>query len=104
MSSGFPKRPLGLRANRMRLASGSVSSHAVISGVSIGPGQIALLRTPRGPNCTASDLVNAITAPLLAVYASCGTEQPSSATNDAMLITDPPPDFSISGIPYLQHR
>jgi hypothetical protein len=70
----------------------------------MGPGAIALERICLGPNCTASDLVRAITAPLLAVYASWGTLQPTSATNDAMLMIDPPPARSSSGIPCLQQK
>src|SRR5216684_774888 len=105
ISSGRPKRPLGLRARRTALASGLVSSQLVMRGVSIGPGQIAFDRMPCGPNCTANDFVSAITAPLLAVYASCGTEQPTNATNDAMLTIEPPlPDRCINGMPYLQPK
>ena len=74
------------------------------SGVSIGPGQIALDRTPCGPNWTASDRVSDRTAPFEAVYASCGTEQPSSATNELMLMTDPDPCSIMRGIAYLQPR
>src|ERR1700747_298802 len=80
MSSDLPKRPIGMRLKRVPFSAGSLKSHADSSGVSIGPGQIALERTPFGPNCTARDFVSAITAPLDAVYASCGTEQPTSAT------------------------
>ncbi len=89
---------------RFAFSAGSLRSHSVRSGVSIGPGQIAFARTPRGPNWTASDLVSAMIAPLDAVYASCGTVQPSSATKLAMLTTEPPPRFSISGIPYLHGK
>ena len=64
---------------------------------------MALARTPFGPNCTASDFVSAITAPLLAVYASCGTDDPTRATKDAMLMTEPPPARISSGMPCLQH-
>src|SRR3989337_2661768 len=65
---------------------------------------MALDRTPRPPNCTARDRVSDSTAPLLAVYASCGTEQPSSATKLLTLITDPDPWSSIRGMAYLQPR
>ena len=67
ISSGFPNRPVGLRASRSCFAASSLSSQSISSGVSIGPGQMAFDRTPLGPNCTASDLVRLSTAPLLAV-------------------------------------
>ena len=44
------------------------------------------------------------TAPLDAVYEICDTAAPITATNDAVLITDPPPASSRCGIPCLQHR
>src|SRR5215207_7080256 len=100
-SSGRPNLPVGLRARRSALASGSVSSQLVSSGVSIGPGQIAFVLTPFGANWTASERVSAITAPLEAVYASWGTLHPTSATNDAILTIEPPPERSIAGMPYL---
>jgi len=86
------------------LASGFASSHEVSSGVSTGPGAIAFARIRLGPNCTARDLVSAITPPLLAVYASCGTVQPTSATNEATLMIEPPPARMSSGMPCLQQR
>ena len=93
-----------MRLSRSCFASGLFSSHDVSSGVSIGPGAIAFVRIRFGPNCTAEDLVSAITAPLLAVYASWGTVQPTSATNDATLMTEPPPERRSSGMACLQHR
>ena len=66
MSSAWPNRPMGIRCSRTRFLFSSLS-RSRISGVSIGPGQMAFERMPFGPNCTASDLVSAITAPLLAV-------------------------------------
>ena len=74
------------------------------SGVSIGPGEIEFVRTPCGANWTARLFVRARTAPFDAVYASCGTEQPRSATNDATLMTEPEPASTIFGIAYLQPR
>jgi len=68
------------------------------------PGAIAFARMRLGPNCTARDLVSAITPPLLAVYASCGTVQPTSATNEATLMIQPPPARMSSGMPCLQQR
>src|SRR5262245_19615311 len=74
------------------------------SGVSTGPGQIAFERTPFGPNWTAKERVSEITAPFDAVYASWGTEQPTSATNEAMLMIEPEPCSTIRGIACLQPR
>src|SRR5262245_62849761 len=101
MSAGRPNRPIGIRLMRLAFSAGSLRSHSVRSGVSIGPGQIAFARIPLGPNWTASDFVSAMIAPFEAVYASCGTVQPRMATKLAMLITDPPPPLTISGIAYL---
>src|SRR5918995_132287 len=44
------------------------------------------------------------TAPFDAVYAICGVAAPTWATNEATLITLPPPDSSIAGMPCRQHR
>ena len=59
ISSGLPKRPVGLRARRMRLASSSLTSQSMSSGVSIGPGQMAFVRMPFGANWTARLRVSA---------------------------------------------
>ena len=67
ISSGLPNRPLGLRASRICLAASSLSSQSISSGVSTGPGQMALVRTPFGPNWTARLRVSASRAPLEAV-------------------------------------
>ena len=65
--SAVPKRPIGIRFIRLAFSAGSLNSHSINSGVSMGPGQIALDRMPLGPNCTARDFVSASTAPLEAV-------------------------------------
>ncbi len=44
------------------------------------------------------------TAPFDAVYEICDVAAPTSATNDATLITEPPPRSSRYGMPYLQQR
>ena len=72
ISSGLPKRPVGLRARRSCLAASSLTSQSMSSGVSTGPGQIAFVRMPFGPNWTARLRVRLRTAPFDAVYASCG--------------------------------
>src|SRR5205807_4204102 len=74
------------------------------SGVSTGPGQSALTRTPCRANCTPSSRLIDSTAPFDAVYEICDVAAPTSATNDATLITDPPPRSSRCGMPCLQHR
>ena len=43
-----------------------------------------------------------MTAPLLAVYASCGTVSPSNAETEPMFTTAPPPARISSGMPCLQ--
>ena len=67
ISSGLPNRPVGLRARRICLASSSLTSQSISSGVSTGPGQIAFVRTPCGPNWTARLRVSASSAPFEAV-------------------------------------
>jgi hypothetical protein len=59
---------------------------------------------PFGPNWTARLRVRLSTAPFDAVYASCGTEQPRSATKLAMLMIEPPPARSMAGMACLHPR
>src|SRR3954467_15186306 len=74
------------------------------SGVSTGPGQSAFTRTPCRANWTASSRDIESTAPFDAVYEICDVAAPRIATNEATLITEPPPRSSRYGIPYLQQR
>ena len=104
MSSGRPNRPVGLRARRSAFASGSVSSQLVSSGVSIGPGQIALVRIALRRELDRQRPGQRDHGAFEAVYASWGTLHPTSATNDAMLTIEPPPARCIAGMPYLQAR
>ena len=67
ISSGLPNRPVGLRARRSCLAASSLSSQSINIGVSIGPGQMAFVRIPFGPNWTARLRVRASNAPFDAV-------------------------------------
>ena len=53
---------------------------------------------------TAISRVIASTPPLLAVYAICDVAAPITATNDAVLMIEPPPARSSAGMPYLQPR
>src|SRR3989442_15268514 len=104
MSFSSPKRPSGIRLRR-RLRASSLVQSIRSSGVSIGPGQMALQRIPSLPYCTAKDFVNESIPPLETVYASCGTVQPIKATNDATLMIEPPlPCFTIGGIAYFEHK
>jgi hypothetical protein len=80
--------------------SGSDNSSAS-KGVSIGPGHRALHRTRFRAYSTAISRVIARTAPFEAVYAVCEVAAPIQATNEATLMTEPPPDPMIAGIPYL---
>ena len=95
-----PGRPMGMCTSRRRAHSGSLISSAS-SGVSTGPGQSALQRTPRRAHSTAISRVIASTPPLLAVYAICGVAAPISATNDATLTIEPPPESTMAGMPCL---
>src|SRR5581483_8168231 len=69
-----------------------------------GPGQRALTRTPCRANCTASSRDSESTAPFDALYEICDVAAPRIATNDATLITEPPPRASRCGMPCLQQR
>ena len=104
ISRGLPSRPVGqctcLRAN----AAGSSPKIASRSGVSTGPGQSAFTRTPSRANWTPSSLLIDSTAPFDAVYEICDVAAPRIATNEATLITEPPPRSSRYGIPCLQQR
>ena len=75
-----------------------------MSGVWIGPGHSALTRTPVRAYSTAISRVIDSTPPLLAVYAIWATAEPMSATSEATLITDPPPDAMSAGMPCRQHN
>src|SRR3989454_3336501 len=100
ISDARPKRPMGMCTSRRARRCGSLRSSASI-GVSIGPGHRALALMPRRAYSTAISLVMASTPPLLAVYAICGVAAPTSATNDATLMIEPPPERRRAGMPYL---
>ena len=59
------------------------------AGVFTGPGQSALTRMPCRANCTPSSRVIASTPPFDAVYEICDVAEPSTATNDAVLMIEP---------------
>ena len=100
-SSARPSRPIGMCTSRRCLRSGSLMSSSSI-GVAIGPGQSEFARMFWRAYSTAISRVIESTPPLLAVYAICAVAAPTSATNDATLTIDPPPEASIAGMPYLQ--
>ena len=64
---GAPKRPTGTWTIRRAACSGSAAKSSSRSGVSTGPGQSALTRTPRRANSTPSSRESARTPPLDAV-------------------------------------
>ena len=94
----------GRNVNHRLLTAYRIDSSSARSGVSTGPGQSAFARMFLRANSTAISRVIARTPPLLAVYAICGAAAPMTATNDAVLMTDPPPARSSAGIAYLQPR
>src|SRR5207245_9323624 len=65
------------------------------------PGLGGLVLVPPRAYSTTVSLVIASTPPLLAVYAICGVAAPTSATNDATLMIEPPPERRMAGMPYL---
>ncbi len=87
--------------SRRALRAGSDISSAS-SGVSTGPGHNALARMPWRAHSTAISRVIDNTPPLLDVYAICAVAAPTSATNDATLMIEPPPDSIIAGMAALQ--
>src|SRR6476619_4505273 len=104
ISRGFAIRPIGTCTRRRSAAPGVSLQMRSRSGVSTGPGHSAFTRTPCRANWTPSSLLIARTAPFDAVYEICDVAAPTSATNEATLMTDPPPRSSRYGIPCLQHR
>src|SRR4051794_40290191 len=103
-SRASAKRPNGRWTSRRAALAGSEANRSRNNGVSTGPGQRALTRTPWRANSTPISRDIARTPPLDAVYEICHTAAPIVATNDAVLITDPPPVSSRWGMPCLQHR
>jgi hypothetical protein len=104
ISSGFPYFPNG---NVLRnLSSLKPETFFVLSsniGVWICVGTMQFTLILNKPYSAAMDLVIETMAPFEAVYASHpGT--PRTAALEAVLITEPPPLFIISGIAYLQQR
>src|ERR1700674_3947510 len=89
---------------RRSYAPGVSEKSRISSGVSTGPGHRALTRTPCRANCTASSRLIESTAPFDAVYPTCEVAPPIKATNEATLMTEPPPALSRCGMPYLQQR
>src|SRR5580692_909387 len=94
MSRGSPIRPNSVRASASARCSGEAACSA---GVLIGPGEIALTRTPSGLTSLASDLVKAITPPLAAAYAAAGRMDPYSPAVEAKVTIDPARRASMPG-------
>ena len=91
ISSGSAKRPTGTWTSRRAARSGSLAKSSWRSGVLTGPGQRALTLIPSLANCTPSSRDMASTPPLEAVYEICEVADPSTATNEAVLIIEPLP-------------
>ena len=64
ISCGWPSRPKSVRALAAIARCSAVAARS--AGVSVGPGETALTRTPAGETSRASDFVIAITPPLAA--------------------------------------
>ncbi len=90
-SSGSANRPTGMCTRRRCARSGSFANSSCSSGVFTGPGQSAFTRMPWRANCTPSSRLIASTPPFDAVYEICDVAEPSTATNDAVLMIEPRP-------------
>src|SRR5450755_3682180 len=96
MASGGPLRPAGVP--RIIISAGSLprSDPSVSgSGVRMTPGEMALTRTPAGPNSAAHALVNVSTAPLVELYRALG--MPRRAIHEPRLMIAPLPAAAITG-------
>src|SRR6201992_193583 len=90
MGAGVPCRPAGVPRIIVSPASGSAA------GSCTTPGEIALTRTPDGPNSAAGTRVSVSIAPLLELY-SAPTGMPRRAIHDPRLMTTPPPAAAMAG-------
>src|SRR5258706_11361719 len=104
ISSGSANRPSGTCTRRRAARSGSLANSSRSSGVFTGPGHSALTLMPSRANCTPSSRLMASTPPLDAVYETCDVAAPITATNDAVLMTDPRPCRRMYGSTCLQHK
>src|SRR5712691_2992020 len=101
ISSGCPIRPTGSLAIIRAIRSGSCIPCAVI-GVAIYPGQTQLTRIPCCAYSNAAVFVRPTTPCLLATYAALPVS-PTNPATEAVLITAPPPCWSIWPISYFIH-
>src|ERR1700744_1074198 len=90
MASGVPGRPAGVPCIIVSPGSGSAA------GACTTPGEIALTRTPDGPNSAAQARVSVSIAPLLELY-SAAPGMPRRAIHDPRLMTTPPPAAAMAG-------
>src|ERR1700744_3706161 len=90
MASGVPGRPAGVPPI---IESPAVGSGA---GACTTPGEIALTRTPDGPNSAAQARGGVSIAPLLELY-SAPTGIPRRANHDPRLMMAPPPAVAMAG-------
>src|ERR1700755_3260997 len=90
MASGGPGRPAGVP--RIIVSPGWVSG----VGSWTTPGEIALTRTPDGPNSAAQARVSVSIAPLLELYRA-PTGMPMRAIHEPRLMMTPPPVAAMAG-------
>jgi hypothetical protein len=90
MASGGPGRPAGVPC--------IIVSPGNVSGVGswTTPGEIALTRTPDGPNSAAQARVRVSIAPLLELYRAA-TGMPRRAIQEPRLMMAPPPAAAMAG-------
>src|ERR1051325_1064049 len=82
MSSGWPTRPMGIRASCQARPS-SVASELFVISVAIVPGATALTLIPWGASSAAIETVIWRTAPLLASYTTSGFDDETKADVEA---------------------
>src|SRR4051812_41492050 len=104
VTPGSANRPIRARTKPGAAPSSAFANSPLSIGVLTGPGHRALTRIPSLANCTASSRLMASTPPLLAVYEICEVAEPSTATNDAVLMIEPPPCTRICSMAYLLQR
>src|SRR3954452_25161378 len=93
MASAVPLPPAGVPRI---IASAGWTPVSPGSGVRVTPGEIALTRTPAGPNSADQARVSVSSAPFVEAY-SAPTGIPRRATHEPRLTIAPPPRAAIAG-------
>ena len=104
ISRGFASRPIGQWIRRRSSAAGSSPKICSRSGVSTGPGQRALTRTPCARELDAELAAHREHGALRRRVGDLRGGRAEDRHEDATLITEPPPRSSRYGIPCLQQR